>query len=198
MTSPDLRQLAVTSVADPAAAARSLMALALPRAALWTALLLVAVLNTILFGLSHILVPAPEPVQMAGLFSSPIAYFVLVSGGLVLTIYAIFWTGRLLGGSGALEDVMVLIIWLQGLRVLVQAAALVLLLVLPMLSMLLIFAAALIGLYILLHFVDQAHRLNSLGRSAGVLIASVVAIVVGLSLLLSLIGGPMIGAVPHV
>lgn len=196
MTALDLRDLVVTSVRDPATAARSLMDMHLPREALWTALVLVAVLNTLLYGISNLLVPGPSPLP-AGL-EAPGLYFAFVAGGLVLTIYAIFWTGRALGGQGQIGDVMVVIIWLQTLRVAVQVAALVLILISPLLSALLIFAAALLGVYILVHFVNQAHALGSLGKSAGVLIASVLAMVLALSLILSLVGAPFTGAETNV
>lgn len=196
MTAAGWRQLAVVSVTDPAAAARALIALRPPREALWTALVLVAVLNTLIFVLSGMLVPGPSP--LPAMLSSPVIYFAIVAGGLVLTVYAIFWTGRAFGGQGALEDILVLIVWMQSLRVLVQVAALVLVLTAPLLSALLVFAAALIGLYMLVHFIDQAHRFGSPGRAIGVLIASVLAIVLGLSVLLSLLAGPILGVSSHV
>lgn len=196
MTELDWRGLAVTSVRYPAQGARILLSLEVPARVLWTALALVAVLNTLLFTLSNILMPGPTPLPVV--LTSPFVYLALVLGGLTLTVYSIFWTGRLLGGKGELADVMVLVVWLQALRVAVQAVALVLLLVAPLLSGLLVLAAGLIGVWMMVHFVNEAHRLNSLGRAAGVLIASLLAIVVGLSVLLSLIGGPIVGSTPYV
>ncbi len=186
------RELTIASVTQPANAARFLLAQSLPQNVLWVALVLVAVLNAIVFTVSQLLVQAPDS-ALPGLFASPIVYLGFVFGALVIMIYAIFWTGRGLGGQAALEDVMVVMIWLQVLRVIVQLAALVLVLTVPVLSALLVFAAAVIGTYILLHFVNEAHRLGSLWRAAGVLIASVVAMTLGLSLLLSLTGAPLIG-----
>ncbi len=153
-------------------------------------------LNTLIFVLSGMLVPGPSP--LPAMLSSPVIYFAIVAGGLVLTVYAILWTGRAFGGQGALEEILVLIVWLQSLRVLVQVAVLVLVLTVPLLSALLVFAAALIGLYMLVHFIDQAHRFDSPGRAIGVLIASVLAIVLGLSVLLSLLAGPILGVSSHV
>ena len=194
MTMSDWRQLAITSLSDPAQAARILMAMRIPRNALWTGLVLVAVLNTILAGLSDIVIHNPTPLPT--IFSVPAVYFAVVTGGLVLTVYSIFWTGRMMSGKGTLEDVLVLIVWLQMLRVMVQAVTLVLFLVMPMFAALLVFAASLVGVYILVHFVDQAHRLGSVPRAAGVLIASVLLIVLGLTMLLSLVGGAFMGRAP--
>ena len=191
MNAVNWRDLALTSITDPATAARMLLALNLPREALWAGLMLVAVLNTLLFGISNVLMPGPSP--LPSMLDSPSVYFAFVAGGLILVIYAIFWTGRALGGQGTLQGVMILIVWLQGLRVLVQVAAMVLLLVMPLMSGILAFAAAIIGVYIMLHFVNQAHQFDSLGRSAGTLIGAFLGLVVALSVVLSLLGGTVTG-----
>lgn len=191
MTSTGLRDLAILTLKDPAQAAQALLSRNIPREALWVALALVAVLNGIMFDLSNRLVPGPPP--LPEMFLVPIIYTALVAAGLLLSIFSLFWAGRLLGGSGSIDDIMVSILWLQGLRLVLMVVVLITVLIFPLLSALLVFGASLYGLYILLHFVNQAHQLKSLGRSAGVLIASMVAIVLGLTLLVSLFGGPIVG-----
>jgi len=190
------RQMVIMSITKPAEAARVLMAMQIPSQALWTGLALVAVLNTALFTLSNLLMPGPSP--LPAIFNSPILYLAIVMAGLTLTIYGLFFVGRLFGGKGSVADIMVLIVWMQALRVLAQAATLVLVMTVPFLAMIVVFAAALVGVYMLVHFVDQAHRFGSVGRAALVLIASVLAIVVGLSLIVTLIGGPNVGSLPNV
>ena len=196
MTLPEPRQLVVLSVKNPAEAAQILMSLKLPRNGLWTALILMAALQAIIFAVSGFLVPGPSPAP--ALFGSPLRFFMMAAFALVLTVYALHWAGRLLGGEGSLEDVMVLVVWLQLLRVLVQVGALILSVTLPVLAMLFVLAATIIGIYILLHFINEAHRLGSLGRAAGVLCVAVVSIVVGLSVFLALIGVQLVGASGYV
>lgn len=190
------RELTVMSVTDPAQAARTLMALGLRRDLLWTGLALAVVLNTLLFSLSNILMPGPTPFPAA--FNQPMVYLTLVAGGLLLTVYTLYGIGRLLGGKGALDDVLVLVLWLQYLRILVQVATLILALTVPLLALLTVLGATLVGIYVMLHFVDQAHRLGSLPRAAGVLIASVVAMALALFVLMALFGGTIFGPVSHV
>lgn len=192
MTRHDWQQLAITSIKEPASAARTLLAMGFNPASLWTLLLLVAVGNSFLFTLSNMAFPTPSP--LPGLFTSPLVYFAIVAGGLALTALSIVWIGRLMGGKGGLADVLVLVVWLQILRLVVQAVALVLMFVVPVLSALLVLAAGLIGIYMLVHFINQAHRLESLGKAVMVLIGSVLAIVVGLSVILSLVGAPFVGS----
>lgn len=193
---PGLRDLAVLTVTDPAAAGRVLLAVRPDSGTLWTALFLVAVLNAILFALSNMIVPMPEDVPV--LISSPMIYLGIVLAGLVATVYALLWTGRGLGGRGELASILVLVVWLQALRVGVQAVALVLLLISPALSAILVFAAGLAGVWILLNFINVAHEFGSLGRSAGVLIAALLAMVLALSMVLALVGGPITGSTGYV
>lgn len=196
MTMADWRFLVVQSITDPAEAGRRLIAMAIPRDALWIGLSLVVVLNTMIFALSNVLIPGPSP--LPDMLTYPPVYLAVSGGGLLLSIYSMYWIGRMMGGTGSLDDMMVLLIWMQGLRFLVQTVTLVLVLTFPLLSVILVIASFLVGLFILMHFIDQAHRFASLGRAAAVLIASSLAILLGLSVLVALIGGPMIGTPPDV
>lgn len=196
MTRAIWSEMILLSVRDPAEAARRLIAMQLPREVLWTGVALAAVINTLLFSLSGLLMPGPAMVMP--LFQSPFIYLGMVAAGLVLMVAMLYWAGRILGGRGTLGDVLVVVLWLQVLRILVQVATLVLSLTIPMLAMLLVLAATVLGIYILLHFVDQAHRLNSLPRAGGVLILSFVLMAVALSVLLTLFGGMISGGISHV
>ena len=196
MTSADLRTLFVATLTDPARAARQLIAAGLPRQAVWQALLLAAALNAILFSLSNMALPAPE--MFPGFMRSPLAYFALVVLGMVVFVQALSWAGRLLGGQGGFDRVLVVMVWFQYLRLAVQAASFVLVLTIPVLSVLLVMAATVIGIWILLHFIAQAHGLDNLGRAAGVLIVAALAMVVATSMFIALVGGPMLGSVHHV
>ncbi|MEY8841554.1 Yip1 family protein [Cribrihabitans sp. XS_ASV171] len=191
------RTLAVTTVTDPAAAARQIMSMDIPREALWVALALAVVLNTTIQAAMNLAFPPTEG-MLPGMGPGLGAYAAIVGGGLILTIVAIHRVGRWMGGQGSFTDIMALMVWMQFLRVFVQAAGFVLLLVVPILSALLALAASLIGLYIFLNFIDQAHRLGSIWRAAGVLIVSVFAIVFALFILLSIAGAPLTGSAAYV
>lgn len=190
MTLTDWRPLAVATITDPAGAARTLIGLRLTRDVLWTALLLVAVLNALLFALSNIILPPPP--ELGLLFHSPMLYLAVVAAGLSLSVVSLHVIGRMLGGTGALENIMVLVVWLQLLRVAMQAIALLLALLTPAISAMVVLAAAFYGIFIMLHFINQAHGFGSLLRSAGVLLASALAILLVLSFFLSFIGGSIL------
>lgn len=183
---PDPRALTVLSVRDPAAAARTLMALDVPRGALWSALILMAAIQALIYGISDFLLPTPEP--YAQVYGPPLQFFGILIVGLVLLTHSIRFFGRIFGGTGRIEDVLLVMNWLMVLRSVVQVAALVLVMAVPGLAMVLLMAASLIGFYIMLHFINQAHHLGSLWRAFFVLItASFVAGIV-LSFLLMLAG----------
>ncbi len=197
ITAADLRALIITSVTDPATAARQILSLSLGRDVLWLSLLLAVVLNTLVLMVSNLLAPSAQDLVPAILLS-PVVYAAMLCVVLLATVFSIQKAGQSMGGTGRFYDVMALIVWLQYLRVLVNIAVLVLLQVLPALSVLLGMAASIVGLYILLHFINQAHALGSLMRAAGVLAIAVICIAIALFVLLALVGGPSTGAYAHV
>ncbi|MAY89240.1 MAG: YIP1 family protein [Pseudooceanicola sp.] len=191
--------MARRTVTAPAEAAQALMGLGLSRQVLWTALILMAVLQSAIFGFSVLMAPPmPEGVAMAELFTSPLRFFVLAAVALALTVYGLLFIGRAMGGSGTIEDILVLVVWLQALRVAIQLVVLVLSFLVPVLATLAVLAATIIGIYVMVRFINQAHRLNSLGRAVGVLIAASLGVVIGLSVILALIGLPLGGASGYV
>lgn len=188
MTDRDWRDLVMITVTDPAAAGRRLIDLDVPRSALWLGFLIAPVLNTILlFGPSLLF---GQRVMLPGFLAAPLPYAVFAVGGLAASITAIFWTGRIMGGSGRIEDVAAVTIWLQLVRDLAQAILLVLQVLFPLVAVLLALAVTFYSIFILLHFINAAHRLGSLGRSAGVLIMAVVAVAMVALVLMSVAGGP--------
>jgi hypothetical protein len=182
----NFKELAIETLRAPLTAAQRLMALNLDTSTLWLALFLMAVLNTILFTLSNMVMPIDG--QLPAALKSPVVYLMIVAGGLVLTAFALFWTGGALGGQGRLEDMLVLLVWLQSLRVLGQGITLVLMMISPGLAGLMILFIGLAGLWILINFIQAAHGFQTPWHAAGVLVAAMVALVLGLSVLLSLIG----------
>ncbi|MEM7318960.1 MAG: YIP1 family protein [Pseudomonadota bacterium] len=196
MTPTAVRQLAVMTVFDPAAAARRLLDLQLDRDVLWQLLALVVVLDTLLFGISNQGLAMPNP--YSAIFESPAGYGVLVGIILVVSVFAIFRVGRMMGGRGSFFEVMTVMIWLQYMSLAAQIILLALALTVPVLFSLFSLAATLIGFLILLHFVKTAHKLDGLLHAAGVVLASVFAVSASLLILLSLAGGQLTGASVHV
>ncbi len=197
MTSISVRSLVATTITNPAEAARWLLGLNLTRETLWLAMALAVVLNAFLHVLSSFLFPLTDP-DLQAIAGSLVFYVVVVVGSLLLSIGAFYLVGQKMGGVGSFNDLMTLMVWLQYLRVLVQAAALILTIVAPNLLPFLAIPMFLLGLFITVHFIDQAHRFGSPLKAFGVLVLSAIALAVAFTVLLSLIGGPMMGVPANV
>ncbi|MEX0348667.1 MAG: YIP1 family protein [Paracoccaceae bacterium] len=184
--------LAILTLRDPAQAARDLLGLQLGRDVLWLAFALAVVLNTVAQVLSDVLLPhVIEEMQTIAL--SPMVYAGFFTGAILLFVWVLSFVGPKMGGAGRFNDVFLLIIWLQYLRFALELVTLMLLLVAPVFGAMIGIAGSLVGLYILVHFIDQAHRLNSIGQSVLLLLVSVVAMAIVLYIVMSLTGGPTVG-----
>jgi hypothetical protein len=189
MNMNDLPRLAMDTLRDPRGMAARLIALDLGLPTLWTALALGAVLNALIFSVNMMLFPTTFPVP--GLFSNPVLYAVAMAGGMVITMHLLTWVGGMMGGQGKLADVTVVLVWLQYLRLAAQAVLLLLTILMPVLAVMATLVVAFYSLWLLLNFLDVAHRFESLGKSALVLVFAVVGITIGLSFLIALIGAPV-------
>lgn len=191
MTPAAFLSLAWQSVTAPREVARLLLSLGLGREALLLSAALVLVLNTAFVRASAILTP-PDP-SIAPFVEQPVLFFAGLAGTLVLAAFVLTWSGRAVGGTGRLEDIALTLIWLQALRALVQAAMLLLTPIAPALALLLSFGASLVGLWILINFLAEAHNFPSLGKAAFVLLLALAGMAVGLSFFLTLIGATASG-----
>jgi hypothetical protein len=177
-------KLALQSVTNPREVAALLLSIRPSREAIWTAFALVVVLNALIFSASMLLTPGPVPAFMV----NPVSFLLLQGGTLAGTILAFAYVGRLLGGRARLEEIALLMIWMQALRVLVQLGLLVIMPVSALLAGLVTMVASGFGVWIVVNFLDEAHELGGLLRALAVLILGVLAMAFGLSLLLTLAG----------
>lgn len=191
-----LPELFVLTLRDPHAAADIVLGWNLSKEAMWTAIALVSVIVTILSTVSNIILPVPAPLN--AIVGNPFMYFVIAAGGFVATVHAIYWTGRMLGGRGRLEDLMILLLWLQAMRAVAQVVVLVTLLIAPILASFLVLIIAVATIWVFINFISIGVHLNSMVRAVVVLVVAALALVVGLSFLLSLIGVSALGVPTNV
>ncbi|AXI42436.1 Yip1 family protein [Sulfitobacter sp. SK011] len=186
MTGDAFFPLVQTTLRAPRLAAAQIIGWQLGRDVLWTALGLVAVLNTFVVVL---LVQMAQPdMPLPSYFNAPLVLYVLLAGTIVVYVHAIYWAGLAIGGEGSLGDVLALVVWLQVLRAVAQIGVLVLTVLVPSLALVLSLAIAVWGLWILLNFITTALNLPTIGHAAAVLIIGAVGLVLGLGVMLSLIG----------
>lgn len=186
MTFAAFLRLAVNTVTAPRDVARLLLAMNLPAQALWLAFALVIVLNTLMFSASLMLVPADD--MFGPVLANPTVFGAMLAVSVGALIVAVTLCGRPLGGVAQYRHIAILVIWLQALRVLLQAIVAV---VGPMslfLSGILISAGSVLGVWIFVNFIDVAHETGSLLRAGFILLLAVVGMMLGLSLIFSLLG----------
>ena len=186
--------LTILSLQNPALAARFVLASGLRRDILWSLLLLVSIANATLVWVSNALTgPTPEqlaqmPIQIPAIIFSPLFAFVFLAFALVITVHVLHWLGAAIGGTGSLENMLAVLVWLQGLRVMAQVVLLVLMLAVPSLAGLFGLAVAILSLWILVHFVNEAAGLDSIFKTVGVLLSAMVGVIFGLSFILTITG----------
>lgn len=196
MTFEFFRDLTRHSLFDPRAAASRIMALDLSRDWLWKALVLMSILNAIVYALSMMASgpTAPETEMIIPVaFQSPGLMTLFLIGALVVTVLTLTWVGQAMGGRGQIRDMLALVVWLQVLRLMVQVALLISVVLLPVLGVILAMVASIWGIAILVCFIDRAHGFDNLIKAAGVLILCVFAMVLGLSAILGVLMAAVMG-----
>ena len=186
-----LQPLVTMTLMAPSQAARKILTLHWPRQVLWSGLILAIALNAIVYSFQEFLFPVPHELGFPKLL--PLTYFAVMLALQVVFIFALFTTGRWLGGQGNVEDLLVLVVWLQLLQVALQIVMTLLFLVAPLLAGLLNLVATLFGLFIFANFINEAHRLGSIWRAFGVLLMASITIALVLSFILGLAGPSLLG-----
>jgi hypothetical protein len=136
---------------------------------------------------------AQMPIQIPQIVFSPLFAFVFLAGALVITVHVLYWIGAAIGGDGELDDMLSVLVWLQTMRVFAQVILLVLMLALPTLAGLFGLAVAVLSIWILVHFVNEATGLGSIFKTVGVLLSAMVGIILGLSFILTITGLASVG-----
>lgn len=185
----ELLPLARDTVADPRGSFRRLQGLRLSRAELWQALAAVTVISVLLFELSVRINSAlgggpPLLIFQMDPFTTT---FIEVSLLVVLAI-AIFWGGRMLGGTGGFSDAILAVVWLQFVLACLQVVQTAALLVAPFVAGLIGLFGAGLAIWLLASFVAEMHGFRSRGRVLAGIILGFLGLSMVLTLILALIG----------
>lgn len=189
-----LHILIAETIRDPRSAARQLLGMNIAREHAWMALIAVVSLGAILSALPVMGITEVTPdmtplqVQMIAMMQRPVIFAFINFAGTVCLVFGFYWTGRALGGQGRLEDMLVLMVWLQVVLLAVQVGMFLLGLVVPFLAALVSLAILPMTLWISATFVDEVHGFESLLKAVGVMFAWLVGLSIGLMFLLTLMG----------
>lgn len=186
MTINGFFRLALNTVTAPRDVARLLLATQLPNQVLWLAFSLVIVLNTLMFSLSLYSTPGND--LIGPVLGSPVVFGAMLAASVAGLVVAVTLCGRPFGGRATFQQIGILVIWLQALRVVLQGVVVLLGPVSLFLSGLVISAASVLGIWIFVNFIDVAHEVGSLLKAGMILLLAVVGMMLGLSVIFSLLG----------
>jgi Yip1 domain len=110
---------------------------------------------------------------------------------LVVMVFAVFWIGRAMGGTGSFEESILLVAWLQFVMVCLQVVQTGVLLVSTTIAEIFGLLGIVLFLWLLTNFVAVLHGFTSLFKVFVMILVSAFGIAFGLSILLTLIGVTM-------
>jgi hypothetical protein len=187
LTLNNLVAMAWRSVKNPREGAAEILALGIPREALWPALALVVVLSILLANVTALLLASEATAMPVG----PAATGFIQLALLVVMVFAVFWIGRAMGGTGSFEESILIVTWLQFIMVCLQVVQAAILVLSTSLAGIFGLLAVVLFLWLLTSFVAVLHGFSSLFRVFVMILVSAFGIAFGLSIILTLIGVTM-------
>jgi len=186
------------SLAEPRVVARWVMSFDMPRLARWEVLFLVVVLSAIFARVTVLLVARPQAIVFSEILSNPWVTGLIQLSVLVIAVFTIFWVGRAMGGRGRFGSAILLVAWLQFCMVCLQLVQLGFMFLFPPVASLIGFAGLAVFFWLLTNFVAELHGFQSLPQVFLMIIVSLVGMVFGISLILSIIGVTIPGTAMNV
>lgn len=183
-----LRRLVIDSLVRPREAARRVLAVRVEAEVLAQAAGAVVCLEVLLGYLTVRMSGSPVDATSATLLAHPLALAggqLAVMGGLALLTFRV---GRLFGGEGGFLGAAAVVVWLNAVTLVIQAAQLAAFAVVPPVGALIALATLFWLLWAYANFVAELHGFESPVMVLGVVILTMVALVFGLSLLAAMLG----------
>jgi hypothetical protein len=181
-------QLVIDSLLRPRAAARQVLAAAVPEIVLLQAAIMVTCLGVVLGYAALRMSPEAIDVVMASVLGIPVlgALVQLATMGVVVALTLL--VGRLFGGTGSLAGALALVVWLNAVMVLIQAVQLVALAVLTPLAAVLAIATIFWALWAYANFVAELHGFQNPVIVLGAVILTGIVLFFGTAMLLAILG----------
>ncbi|MGV8986335.1 MAG: YIP1 family protein [Cypionkella sp.] len=172
------------TLADPAAAARRVMALNLSEAEAFMALGITAAAATLLTAVMQVMLGAVADSAMQALFDRP---FLLAFSQFILMAVGAFlmWrVGKVFGGTGTFAQALSLVAWLEVVLILLQLAEMIVILVLPILAAPVGLASLFAFFYLITHFTAALNGFTSLTKTFFAILATAFAVLLLVSFVL--------------
>jgi hypothetical protein len=171
------------TLVNPAMMARKIMLRNYDRGTLWMGLALVDVLSVVLVLLLGLLVPVNLPLGF-----SPMLYGLIMTCILVVSTMALYLMGLLLGGASTFPHTFAAVIWLEMTAICVRTVQAIVSFISPSAAGLISTMGLVALLWVLVNFVNETQRFNSLPRALATIVFAFLGAAVGLAFYLALIG----------
>ena len=179
------------ALTQPGDSARMVMTVSAPRNAMWSVLVLISIATVFLrYGAAAL---GGIPAEATTLGMAPMTFAVVVASWQVIMVFALYFTCQALQGTGSFENTLKLMVWLQMVLLVVEVAQISLLLISPELGQFAAFVSLGLLLWCLVNFLNVLHGYESLGKSTFCLFVAVTGLIVGASLIITLIGAAVPG-----
>jgi hypothetical protein len=184
---------AAATLRSPRDGAQMIMAQDIPRRQRWELLALVVVLAAVFVQLVALI--SDGSLEQPGPFSAAPATLAMVQAVLLFgCVFGVFWIGRRFGGTGGLDDAILLIAWLQFVMLCLQVVQIVVFFISPVLALFVSVAGVGIFFWLLTVFISQLHGFKSLTAIFVVVLISFSAFTIASSILLASFGILLPGA----
>ena len=186
---PDLLTLARFTLQSPREGAALVMRADVPMPARWVALVLMAVMSSVLAHLSFGMMPPEAQAQMGTAMSSPFRTALFQLALMLASVHAVYWVGRWRGGTGSFADALILMVWLQFILLMLQVLQIMVQLVLPPAADLIGLLSVGIFLWLLSSFIAELHKFSSVGKT----FLGVIGFMLALGVVMAFVLFPIVG-----
>ena len=184
----DFLRLALQTIRRPREVCAYLTGLRLPRDVLWLVLATVTVVS-VLVGQVTALLLVPGADTIDGLFlANPLMMAAIQAVVMIITVFAILWIGGAMGGKAGLNDILVVLAWLQAVMILVQLVQTVALLVAPILAEIVTLIGLGLFLWLFTTSIAAIHKFENLALVFVMIVVSTLGISFALTLVLAILG----------
>jgi hypothetical protein len=183
-----IRELMSQTLRNPRGGMRAVLNLGLDDRMRWTALVVVALVTTIISTVIMQLAGTAMP-EAAFYPASPIATAIAQVGIMGAGAVLVFLLGRAAGGQGRLGDAVLVVVWLQVFLIALQLLQIAAAVLLPFMAPVVFLGAIAAFFWLLTHFVAEAHGF----RSLFLVFLAILGAIILLSILLAPVLAPLMG-----
>ncbi len=198
---PSLLKLLELSARRPREAMHTVMDMQLPAPVAWQVFALVLVIELIfahLLGLMLGPTEVPDNALGPALALNPMLLGAIQGCLLVIMVFALHWVGRAFGGTGRMEDAILLMALLQFALIVLQGIEMLLIVIVPALAAGILLFNVFAFFYLLTSFTTALHGFTRPPLVFLGILLTMIGAIIGLSILLAIIGVTIPGTPPNV